>query len=577
MTEATATYCPEDDKLRLYVGRVPRDEYEALRAQGWMSTPKQACDFVATWTPDREEMALSYADEIEDEEQSPADRAADRAERFAGYLDKRRAEAGALADRYDDGPTVHGYQSRALAERRAAQHDAVATRAVSRWSKAEYWRTRTAGVIANALHRAAPGVRYGRIKGIESEIRKLEKSLAEAREWRRRWGLVREWSATDPDRAERGARELADHDRRDYQHPDNAEVRASLYRLLHPLDGSGVRAITAGEAAALWFGARPSEPGAEGTRSARWLNHLRLRLEYETAMLDAEGGRAAHIEMEPGGWIGSHQIQRVHKSPATGRVVSVEILAPKGGNYDRKGKPYGEDNPRPIVSHKLTVERLSAEVYRAPTDEERAQFAADKKAAAKERAKTAPKAPPLVNLTEEDAHRLLAVWVAADPREYSTPRKVHVLTQAEYSAASKGGNYAAAETVEITGGGRQSQRFGVSHRVDCPTVAKVRTYRRGPVVLSDKPQKPLSAEMWHDPRPEIRAAVLARLPELRAALACRWSSDWTDEQRALVDQARVVKLAYCDSLSQFGLTAAGEQAAREIEAAAGDGAEAVAA
>ena len=29
-----ATYCPEDNKLRLYVGRVPRDEYLKVRADG---------------------------------------------------------------------------------------------------------------------------------------------------------------------------------------------------------------------------------------------------------------------------------------------------------------------------------------------------------------------------------------------------------------------------------------------------------------------------------------------------------------------------------------------------------------
>ena len=28
----TATYSPEDNKLRLYVGRVPRDEYLLLKA-----------------------------------------------------------------------------------------------------------------------------------------------------------------------------------------------------------------------------------------------------------------------------------------------------------------------------------------------------------------------------------------------------------------------------------------------------------------------------------------------------------------------------------------------------------------
>ena len=105
----TATYCPEDNKLRLYVGRVPRDEYLNLRKQGWKSTPKQDCDFVATWHPYREDTALAYAGYIGDEDQSPEDRAADRADRFSMYRDKRRSEAGGFADSFEDGPAVHGY------------------------------------------------------------------------------------------------------------------------------------------------------------------------------------------------------------------------------------------------------------------------------------------------------------------------------------------------------------------------------------------------------------------------------------------------------------------------------------
>ena len=46
-----ATYCPEDNKLRLYVGRVPREEYLKLRAEGWTALHKQreagGGDFVA--------------------------------------------------------------------------------------------------------------------------------------------------------------------------------------------------------------------------------------------------------------------------------------------------------------------------------------------------------------------------------------------------------------------------------------------------------------------------------------------------------------------------------------------------
>jgi len=63
-----ATYCPEDNKLRLYVGLVSRDEYLYLRSQGWSSTPKQDCNFVSTWRPSREDTALAYAGIILDED-----------------------------------------------------------------------------------------------------------------------------------------------------------------------------------------------------------------------------------------------------------------------------------------------------------------------------------------------------------------------------------------------------------------------------------------------------------------------------------------------------------------------------
>ena len=182
-----ATYCPEDDKLRLYVGRVPRDQYDFLRAQGWQATAKQDCDFSAVWTVSRKATALAYAGIIEDEDQGPEDRAADRAERFGGYRDKRLDEATGHADRYDAGPQVHGYQSQARGERAAARHDRQAGRAVDAWDKAEYWTSRTAGVISNALHRSSPAVRMGRIKTIEADLRKAEadwKKSTEAAQYR---------------------------------------------------------------------------------------------------------------------------------------------------------------------------------------------------------------------------------------------------------------------------------------------------------------------------------------------------------------------------------------------------------
>ena len=172
-----ATYCPEDNKLRLYIGRVPREEYLELKGQGWKSTPKQDCDFVATWRPDREDVALKYAGVIEDEDQSPEDRAADRAERFASYRDKRTSEALELAGDYESKTSVHGYQNANKAHREAARHDRIGSRAVEQWSKAEYWTARTAGVIAHALYRINPSVRLGRIKKIETELRDIRRRL----------------------------------------------------------------------------------------------------------------------------------------------------------------------------------------------------------------------------------------------------------------------------------------------------------------------------------------------------------------------------------------------------------------
>lgn len=181
-----ATYSPEDNKLRLYVGRVPRDEYERLRAEGWTSTPKQSCDFVATWTPTRRDTALEYAGIIEDEDMGPEERAADRAERFGGYRDKRLSEATGHADKYEAGPSAFGYQNAARAERKAARFDRIAGRACDAWSKAEYWQQRTAGVISHALYKSNPGVRMGRIKTLEAEQRK---TLANIQEYKNRYAL----------------------------------------------------------------------------------------------------------------------------------------------------------------------------------------------------------------------------------------------------------------------------------------------------------------------------------------------------------------------------------------------------
>lgn len=430
MTEY-ATYCPEDNKLRLYVGRVPRADYERLRAGGWTSTPKQACDFVAVWTPQRRDTALEFCGIIEDEDQGPEDRAADRAERFGGYLDRRLDEAGMHADRYDSQPNAHGYQNQQRAERSAARHDRVAALACDAWGKAEYWQRRTAGVISHALYSSRPDVRMGRIKVLEADLRRYEASPS--------------------------------------HYPE-------------------------------------------------WINHTRLRLAYENQMLEAQGGRLASVEIEAGGTIGGKLIVKVNKSSATGRVTSVDLKGPKvhGWTYKAHNVP-GTD----YALCSFDTERMPMGAYSPPTDEGRAALAALK---AEKKANTPKKEPcPLINPTDEDAERLQAKWNAAAlakreaaykrmgyslPVTDCEPQSVLRITQAAYSAASKG-SYARAGTRAVFAGGIEQENYynateKMREKYGAP-ICQVRRTSGGHysasrvIILIDKPQKPLPPEVWIAP------------------------------------------------------------------------------
>lgn len=428
-----ATYCPEDNKLRLYVGRVPRDEYEALRADGWTSTPKQACDFVATWTPSRRDTALEYAGIIEDEDQSPAERAADRAERFAGYRDKRATEAGGLADRYDAGPSAIGYQSQAKAERAVARFDRVAAKAVDSWGKAEYWQARTVGVISHALHVCSPSVRMGRIKELEADLRR-------------------------------------------------------------------------------------QTPGGE------WHTHTSLRLAYERQMLEAQGGRAGVLEMVPGGRLHGKLIAKVNKSSVSGRVVSVDVVGPavSGWAYKVRNVP-----GTAFALYNFETERMAPGAYSAPDDASLAELEEFKRA--KDSGKPKLDTVPLVNPTDSDAQRLQDLWnqkalgelQARDKRnggdwyarQYK-PSEVLRITQAEYSAASKG-TYARAGTRNVFRGGiEETATYFGNQKMREKYGREVCSVRRTwggeysgsrVIVLTDKPQKPLPSEVWEPATETVNA------------------------------------------------------------------------
>lgn len=524
----TATYSPEDNKLRLYVGRVPRDEYEKLRAEGWTSTPKQDCDFVATWTPARVKTCLFYADIIEDEDQSPEDRAADRAERFGGYLDKRLSEATGHADHYESGPMAHGFQSEKKAERAAARHDRQGTYASDAWSKAEYWQRRTSGVIAHALHKSSPGVRMGRIKEIETELRGLEKAQAGyAEQYLRISAIAEEPNALAEIVAKQyyngdiseGVRSVCDTIAGGGKHRNPCNPSAPQAYYFEHIKTEFVPTVADYAAYYLRTHHHPDSEGFQTTSISQWIAHSKLRLAYENQMLEAAGGRAGHIEMIAGGFLGGRQIQKVNKSSVTGRVTSVLVKDNKPSSVNHWGNPW-PDGIAKILSHTVETERLDPSAYRAPTEEELAEFLGAKK----EAKKNAPKkdACPLMNPTEEDAQRLIALWNAEGEKEredavkrngYASeyiPSKVVHMSQARYSELSKG-SYSRVETRGIRRAAfrEPSNKYHTSaegKRIAAtygPAIFKLRisslgNYYAPPliIILTDKPQKPLPSAVW---------------------------------------------------------------------------------
>jgi hypothetical protein len=605
----TATYSPEDNKLRLYAAsRLPRDLYERVRAAGFQWAPKQECFTAPSWTPAREDFALALAGEIGDEDYSPQERAADRAERFEEYRGKRLDEATGHADRFEGGPAAFGHQNRQRAERQVRRHDRHRGRAVSQWGKAEYWQQRTAGVISHALYKSSPAVRRGRILTIEAEERKQRKALDEYAARFAGWEKVYTFDGADrpgwysigertPGVVSAGfdpatvtpalklAYALANTGGAGYgyKHPRTGRECSIFSHLTDEADP-----ITPAEAAALWLANRrnPTDPDSHANR---WAAHYANRLAYERAMIAAEGGTADAADMEPGGWIkagrrtgsvftdvpgGWMQIHSVTRSPATKRVTSVKVMGTRSAGGFR---PDARDDAPALVS--INVQRLPESSYRPPTEEERAAFLARTAAAKKA---TAPKPPPLLNPTAADAEQLQAVWnrqIAERHKlaELTRPPVVAQtvrMTQAEYSERSKGYS-PACETSEVTelltiGGGRDRGRV---------VVFKVRTCYNGDggyslsarrvVILTDKPQQPL---------PFAEARRVAELQPTAETLAPHWPDiiaatgfNATDEQKRRYQDAVYLGWAADTRYEVRGLTTAGQiayKAWKDAQAAA---------
>lgn len=136
---------------------------------------------------------------------------------------------------------------------------------------------------------------------------------------------------------------------------------------------------------------------------------------------------------------------------------------------------------------------------RSPTGRELEACRSEQKAAKRRRRKCAPKSPPLLNPTDEDAEKLQAAWNRARGAQGFRPTEVVRLTSARYSALAKG-TCTPFGVISVDPKGKKVRRHDRSLQGQLPPLFRIRKMA-GPgrfigradavVVLTDEPRKPL--------------------------------------------------------------------------------------
>lgn len=377
MQTLTATYSPEDNKLRLYASsRLDTETYERLKAAGIKWAPRQELFVAPMWTPAREDLLLELCSEIGDEDTSLVERAEERADRFSDYSDKRTSDAdsalkavSAIADGIPLGqPILIGHHSEARASKDAERIENGMRRAVQMWKTSDYWKRRAAGALRHAKYKELPAVRHRRIKGLEADKRKQERSKQEAEMWLKLW-LECE-AEKDAEMQQAAALRIAgmcwlrlprkEGDREDFSGCPTAydALRNSHPNLYAPRTLAEVIEV-----------AKKSYP-ATIEHCNRWIAHYENRIAYERAMLNEQGGlKADSFDIQPGGRV----------------LVDGEWLI-----VMRVNKKDGQINSVTTNARYVRVRGIEEiKDYRAPTEEDAAKV------------KKATKLPPLVNFPGE--------------------------------------------------------------------------------------------------------------------------------------------------------------------------------
>lgn len=292
----TATYSPDDNKIRIYGPRFDEETYARVKAAGFRWAPKQQLWVAPMWTPSREDVALELAGEIEDKDKTLVQRAEERSERFEDYSENRAKDAesarkavAAIADNIPFGqPILVGHHSEKHARRDAKKIKNGMRKAVNMWKQSSYWSDRAAGCLQNAKYKELPAVRARRIKGIEADLRKVTKEKQKSEREMAAWKICA--GINDPEKQRIVGMNIANcggywsmsFPLVDYPRDPPASQYEGAMGIWSAIEGN---VITAAQAAAIAI--RGTERYLP--RAQRWIEHYENRLTYERAMLEEAG------------------------------------------------------------------------------------------------------------------------------------------------------------------------------------------------------------------------------------------------------------------------------------------------
>lgn len=396
----TATYSPEDNKLRLYASsRLEQSLYQRVRDAGFIYAPKQGFFVAGMWTPSREDLLIELAGELGDEDSTLASRAEERAERFGEYSSNRSSEAvaareavQAIGARFEFGqPILIGHHSEKRARKDKERMENGMRRAVSLWDTADYWQRRAEGALRNAKYKERPDVRARRIKTIEADLRKAQRGHDEAELWLKMWTECE--AEQNKELQLQVALSIAGmcrlHLARKEGDSPNHNGTPSAYDALT----NGYPTLYAPRTLAEVIEAAKKVYPRSMAHSMRWITHYQNRLAYERAMLAEQGGIAADkFDIQKGGQVKVRgewsDVVRVNKSG--GRITSVTTKC--------RYVPV-----RPIEE---------VQDYRAPTAEKAAQV------------EKASKLPPMCNYPGEGFHHITKAEWNATHKDYKGSREL---------------------------------------------------------------------------------------------------------------------------------------------------------